>query len=165
MQALNSWLVAYQLWILVAVCMAALLRGAGPERLCCLVLVGIFGVDELYHFFLAEPAMYQTIDIGHAAIDIAAAVAFVFIALRANRLYPLCLAALQILSVVSHPVKTMEDQIGPIAYGILATGPFSLEILTLTLGIAFHIRRTRQYGRYRSWRSSSAHLQLKRQAK
>lgn len=156
MQTLTSWLVAYQFWILIVVCMAALLRGAGPERWSALVLAAMYGADELYHIVLDQPARFNTIDIGHAIIDGGAAIAFVFIALWANRLYTLCLAALQILSLVAHPVRAMEDQIAPVAYGILAFSPFSFEMVILLLGLGFHIRRTRRYGPYRSWRSSSA---------
>jgi hypothetical protein len=80
------------------------------------------------------------------------------VALKANRLYPLCIAAFQIVSLTTHLARDLTGKISGTVYGLLAAGPSYLEILALIVGIALHHRRARTFGSYRSWRASSNRL-------
>ena len=142
---------------LLAVTLAASLRwGAGPERLCAAVIVGMQGADAVLHAVADRGAVYHSVDAGHLAIDVSAALAFLVIAVNANRIYPLWIAALQLISVLAHFARQASETIAELAYAYLAYGPFYLEILVALGGIALHARRVRRTGTYRSWRTSSS---------
>jgi len=141
---------------LLAITLAASLRwGAAPERLCAAVIVGMQGADAALHAIAGRGAFYHSVDVGHLAIDLLAALAFLHIAVNANRIYPLWLAAFQLISVLAHFARQASDTVAGLAYAYLGYGPFYLEIVVVLGGIALHARRVRRTGIYRSWRVSS----------
>ena len=147
-----------QIGVLLLLILIALWRGAGPERWSAAVFIGMFLLDRLYHFVLGSGARYGTMDLGHFCIDSIAAIAFVAIALRANRIYPLCLAALQVVAVVSHVIRAISVAVAGGAYSILMIAPSYLQIAVFGAGLCLHLRRSRTFRHYPSWLVSSAHL-------
>lgn len=142
---------------LLALALAASLRwGAAPERSCAAVLIAMQGVDAAYHIIAGRGAFYHSVDIGHLAIDGFAAVSLLAIALYANRIYPLWMAAFQLISVLAHFARETSAAVAGLAYAYLGYGPFYLELFVLMVGIALHARRIRRRGIYRSWRISSS---------
>ena len=83
-----------QLIALLAFIVLALWRGAGPERRIAGVFIFMFVADRVYHAVLGSGRLLLNADLGHVLIDAVALAAFVWIALRANRVYPLWLASL-----------------------------------------------------------------------
>lgn len=141
---------------LVGLLAAAALRwGAAPERICVATLFTVTFGDPLYHLLLGRGAIYGTVDIGHLVIDVGVAVIFVAVALRANRVYPIWLAAFQLVSVLSHFAREVTASFPKLAYGLMSYGPFYITLLIMAGGLAFHARRAKYLGRYRSWRGSS----------
>lgn len=136
---------------------AALRWGAAPERYCAAVFVTMAVVDRLYHLGVGRATIYTAVDLGHLLIDGGAAIALVSIALWANRIYPLWLAAFQGLAVVSHFTREVSSTIGKLAYAFLTYAPSLFQIVIVAWGIALHARRVRRGGIYPSWRSSSNH--------
>jgi hypothetical protein len=152
------WLNEFDTAMLALVLAAARRRGAGPERLCAAVMVGMEALDLVYHFIVGRGAFHESVDIGHLVIDLAAGAAFLFVALKANRIYPLWMAALQLTSVLAHFAREANPHAAGLAYAYLGYGPFYLELVVLFAGIALHARRVRRKGTYRSWRVSSSRL-------
>jgi hypothetical protein len=150
------WLNEFDAAMLALVLAAALRWGAGPERLCVAVLVGMEAIDLVYHLIAGRGAFYQSVDIGHLVIDLAAAAAFLAVSLNANRIYPLWMAAFQLTSVLAHFAREANPQVVGLAYAYLGYGPFYLELVALMAGIALHVNRVRRTGTYRSWRASSS---------
>src|SRR5690606_37232759 len=110
---------------LLAITLAASLRwGAAPERLCAAVIVGMQGADAALHAIAGRGAFYHSVDVGHLAIDLLAALAFHHIAVNANRIYPLWLAAFQLISVLAHFARQASDTVAGLAYAYLGYGPF-----------------------------------------
>lgn len=147
-------------WLVNAIVVAALLFaswrwGAAPERASAGAILFLLLADRLYHLIAGRGSFYLTLDVGHLVIDAAAAMIFLTIALWANRIYPLWLAALQSLSVIAHFTREASETVGRDAYAILTNAPSVLLIVVLSGGIALHSRRVRRYGSYPSWRSSS----------
>lgn len=147
-----------QFAILLALALACWRWGAGPEKACAIVLLLMKLLDLPYHWISGRGVNFLTVDVGHAAIDVSASVALVLIALRANRLYPLCMAGFQLISLISHLTRAAMEQTAPLAYSILMIAPSYLLIGTLALGLFLHRRRLMRYGPYRSWRSGSVPL-------
>jgi branched-subunit amino acid transport protein AzlD len=132
-------------------------RGAGPERVCGGALLYMALVDYPYHWIFDRSAILASVDLGHAFIDLSTAAIFFLVAIKANRLYPLWLAALQTISFLGHIGRDLSAAINGMAYAILIAAPSYLEIMTLALGVLFHQRRMMLFGTYRSWRSYSPH--------
>jgi hypothetical protein len=133
---------------------AALRWGAGPEKVCAAALVFVTLVDPIYHILVRYP-VFETVDIGHLVMDAGVAAAFIAVALRANRVYPLWLAAFQLVSLLSHFARELTEVLPMLAYGLMSYGPYYIILLILAGGIFAHARRMKILGPYRSWRNSS----------
>ncbi|WFL76127.1 hypothetical protein P7228_08930 [Altererythrobacter arenosus] len=134
-------------------CLAMLRWGGGPERAVALTwLIGIEAVDWVYHAISGANYVLESIDPFHAALDVAVAIAFVIIALYANRLYPLVIAAFQLLSATSHLTRELVESITPIAYAVMVFAPSWGILVAMILGFARHLRRRKEFGDYRGWR-------------
>lgn len=142
--------------LLLAVTVAlALWRGAGPERATGLVLAGMLFADLAYHAIFGTGVDLLTIDVGHAVIDTLAMAALTSIAIAANRTYTLWIGALQILAVLGHVARNLDDAISPLVYAIIHIAPSYFQIGLLLAGTLRHRRRLRRHGSYRSWRTVS----------
>lgn len=127
--------------------------GGGPERW----LIGLFIATMVAPFYL-----FKLFGLGNVAfgpyywlwicIDGVAIVAFVAVALNANRNYPLWVAAFQLVAIGAHAVRGMADAVSPFAYLVLSTGPSYCQLLLIFGGFLRHVQRERRFGPYREWR-------------
>lgn len=141
----------------LVVCLSALFWGAKPERVIALTWLILFeGLDALYHLVWGTNFQLETIDAFHASLDLAGFLIFLFVALSANRMYVLWVAAFQLLSATSHVARELADAISPVAYAVMAIGPSWGILLSLAAGVIAHRRRERVYGEYRDWRWSQS---------
>lgn len=130
--------------LLALVTVYAVRRGGRPERSAAAVLVGIQVVDLLYHTLSGEQGSYHAVDLVHAAIDLAALAAIVWLAIRADRFWTLWLGALQLIAVLAHLIRLLEVGMHPVAYAIFIRGPFWGQMILVALGTWLHARRKRQ---------------------
>lgn len=137
--------------VIALLAIACWLRGAGPEKAASGVLVAFVVADRLYHAIFGT-AVYHTVDLGHFATDLAALAAFGWIAMLANRIYPLWIFSAQIIATSMHFQRLVFANIDPLTYAILYRVPSYLQIALLVGGLAYHARRQRTFGGYRSWR-------------
>lgn len=89
-------------------------------------------------------------------VDVVAAAAFVAIALKANRNYPLWIAGFQLVALGAYLVKTIAPDVSQLALVILIVGPSYCQLLVLLAGFIRHVRRERRFGPYRDWRITPA---------
>lgn len=150
-----SWLLIINLVFVGALSVATLRWGAGPERICVATLFVMTYGDAAYHAILGQGPVYGSVDIGHFLIDIGVAAVFIGVALRANRVYPLWLAAFQLVSVISHFAREVTETFPKLAYGLMTYVPYYVVLLIMAGGLWQHARRTSRHGPYRSWRPSS----------
>lgn len=130
--------------------------GAGPER----VLIGLFIATMVAPYHLFEllglgNAVFGPFAWVYIAIDLFAGLAFVAVALQANRNYPLWVAGFQLVALGAHAVRGMVDTVSPLAYLILAIGPSYCQLVLIFAGFVRHTIRERQFGPYRAWRGNS----------
>lgn len=141
----------FQLVALLVIAVLAIWKGAGPERAVAGVMVGILVSDRVYHLIFGNFSNLAAIDYGHAVIDLVAMAALVVIALRANRMYTLWIAALQLIAFNAHLARELAQGMSPISYLILYVGPSYFQLLVQAIGLWAHRRRLARFGPYRSW--------------
>ena len=131
---------------------AALRWGDLPERLCAALLVAMVIWEILYHYVFMANFVVTDVDFGHFAMSLGAEFGYLAIALYANRVYPLWLASLQLISVLTHIARKLDEGVTGFAYQLIVIAPSYFMILIIAVGIIQHQRRLKRYGPYRAWR-------------
>ncbi|MEM1053876.1 MAG: hypothetical protein AAGI28_17470 [Pseudomonadota bacterium] len=132
---------------------AALAWGAGPERLIATTWLVFFEIlPKLYRAVWSEGYQLEQVDLFYAAMDGIAAAVWIFVALYANRNYPLVIAAMQLLVMAAHLARGLIETISPVAYATMMIAPGWFQLLILATGLTRHVLRQRRYGPYREWR-------------
>jgi len=136
---------------LLLVSLFVLRKGGQPERLVLSSLVISDLVDALYHR-LAGPAQFDVVLPAHLLIDSAMLVCLMWIALRANRAWPMWVASAQLIMMLGHLGKLLEMREAFRGYWAMTQVPPLLQLAFLTIGTAAHVWRQRAIGPYHSWR-------------
>lgn len=100
--------------LLLLTCGYAVWRGEKYERLSGLICIAATVASVLFHSSFGH--RYSNIERGDLMIDTLMLVAFVIIALRSDRFWPLWVAGLQLTMSMSHFFKAIEPALLPIAY-------------------------------------------------
>lgn len=129
----------------------SIVHGGPPEQLAAKVIVIWILVDVSYHL-LFGPSGFREVDPAHLVIDGAELAAIVWLALRANRLWPIFAAAAQLITFVGHVVAMIDNGGMSRAYWAITQLPPYIQLFALVCGVASHARRLRRLGPYRSWR-------------
>jgi hypothetical protein len=140
--------------ILAFCCLYAAIRGGTPEQIGAAIFAG---AAVLTTAALSAPsARWGTVEVGAFAVDIAMLVALFALALRAERLWPLWVTALQLIGTAGHAVHFAIPEVIREAYAfVMAFWSYPMLFL-LVLGTWNHQRRLARFGVDKSWSSSSA---------
>lgn len=137
----------------VGACTYAIRCGGAPERIAGLTIITTLIADPVLH--LVMPATFDSVDPTHLLIDLCRFTVFSALSLRANRYWPICFAALQLLALAAHPARAMEVAIHPVIYAIGAV-MWSYGLLILLISATIYHRRMLARGVMRkSWSNSS----------
>ena len=139
--------------IVVTMTVLAYRRGGPPERIASLFIAGWILTDGLYHV-LFGPSGFTTVDPVHVVLDGAELVAIMWLALRANRLWPLFAAAAQVMCVSGHLAVLIAPDGATKAYWAMTQLPQYIQLTALLAGAYAHARRYQVLGPYRSWRAA-----------
>ena len=107
-------------WIfLLTTCGYAIARGRRYEKLAaitCLIatIASMIGHMLMRHYY---PVDYSAVEISDLIVDTGVLAAFVAIALRSDRFWPLWAAGLQLTISMSHTFKAIEPSLPAIVYG------------------------------------------------
>lgn len=137
--------------IAVAIVLASLRKGGEPEKLVAAVLIATAVLDLVNHAMFGNPVFFA-VNPGHLVIDIWAMIALLWVALRANRGWPLWVSAAQIIVVLGHTSKIIDLSLVRFGYFAMTQLPISIQVCALLLGTATHVRREQLIGRYHAWR-------------
>ncbi len=151
-ETLLEWRVAIQSLCYVIAPMAAFRWGSSPEKSAGLTLFALWSLEWSFVLFVDPTKTLTNIDIGHAMINVVIAIALVVIALNANRLYTMWLAAFQLVALFAHFARAVSASASPVSYETLAVLPSYFQIAIFAAGLHAHHHREKAFGAYRSWR-------------
>jgi hypothetical protein len=104
----------------------------------------------------APGVRFGSVEVGVFLVDLAAFLVFLGLALRAERHWPLWVAALQAIGTAGHAAKLVDPAVIPVAYAfVLAFWVYPM-LLLIVMGTWQHQRRLAKFGVDKSWSSSSA---------
>lgn len=103
--------------------------GGGPERTVAAMLAVAASLDPLLHLLFRLD--FLRVDPTHLIISVMLLGGILVVAMKVIRLWPLWLAAVQVLIVGAHVAKAMDAQIDPVIYAVMTVlwGYISLLIL------------------------------------
>ena len=142
--------------LLVACCIYAFLVGGRPERLGAgIYTVSCFASLFTYILFSTPSARFQSVEVGILVIDALTFVAFIMLAVRANRFWPIWVSALLGLGVLAHFARWAGPEVIPWAYAAVLS-IWSYPILAIiAIGTFNHRRRMARGETDQPWSSRS----------
>lgn len=145
---------AYAYLTILLVCWVyAMLKGGAPER----IGASVIGLGSVLSLVAASSpgARFGSVEVGVFLVDVAAFAVFLGLALRAERHWPLWVAALQAIGTAGHAAKLADPKVIPLAYAfVLAFWVYPM-LLLVVMGTWQHQRRLAKFGADKSWSSSS----------
>jgi len=127
----------------------ALWKGGAPERIVAAGLLSAYVATVLG--WSALPSRFHGLELSVFVVDAALLAMLITVALRADRGWPLLMAALQFDAVGAHFVKLLAPETIRVAYALLITIWSWPTQMLLAVGTWRHVRRVRRQGADRSW--------------
>lgn len=131
----------------------ATLRGGAPER----IGIAILAVGSVLTVVAvsAPASRFGSLEVGIFAVDVAALLGFLVLALRAERIWPLWVTGLQVIGTTGHAIRLVDPHLIRWGYAfVLAFWSYPM-LLLMAFGTWNHHRRVMRFGADRSWSSSS----------
>lgn len=136
---------------LLACCTYALWRGGAAER----IGAGIFIAGFILTGVASWRPNFRSIDVGIFTVDTLMMVAFLILATRSTRYWPIWMAALQAVQVAGHFSRLADQAMIPWVYAV-AQALWSYPMMALLILATWrHHRRLKAFGTDSSWRPSS----------
>lgn len=133
------------LLILALVAAYAFVRGRGDERYAAAICVGATAATHGLMLIIGET--YARVELGLMLVDLLAFIAFVVLALRSDRFWPLWVAGFQLTTISAHAIKAAHLDLLPQAYA--AASKFWVYPIFLTIVVG-------------TWRSHHRRLEAQR---
>ena len=142
--------VEFLLALFAAISLTACVIGGAPERFLGIVFLVWIPLDQIEHQLYGPPT-YLHVDPFHLATDTTVFVLLVWLALRANRFWPIICASAQCVAMGGHAASFLLGASRP-SYWAMTQFSGYVQIIALAAGTWAHWRRKRRIGPYRSWR-------------
>lgn len=139
--------------LLAACCLYAWWGGGAPER----IGAAIFAAGSaLSHFaFLLSSQRFREVEAGILLVDVATFLAFLALAMRANRFWPIWMSGLLGVGIVAHLAMKLSPQILPYAYRFILSAWSYPMLALIAIGTWQHRKQLKACGADRSWSSFS----------
>ncbi|MEN3749149.1 hypothetical protein TPR58_18390 [Sphingomonas sp. HF-S3] len=126
----------------------ALARGGAPERIGVLILA--LAIVASHFAPAAGPVRFKTIEWGVMMVDLAMLSAVLVLAVRAQRFWPMWMAAILVNTIVTHLLMLSPNLI-PWSYSVAIAGWSYPNPVLLAIGAWRHRSRIRLYGADPAW--------------
>ena len=125
--------------------------GGMPERVISSILAANYLTDIIYHLIFSDSS-FRNVDFGHFLFDSLTLGGMIWVGLRANRVWPLCISALQMAPILGHisMIIGLPGLAG--VYWLMTVGINIPELAVLLVGTIAHQRRVPRIGSYPDWR-------------
>jgi len=125
--------------LLYGSCGYALIRGNTDSRVVALA----FLIGNYATYALRSPlaVSYSSVEPGILAIDIAAWIAYTYVALASDRFWPLWVSGLQLTASLGHVLKAIDADLLPLAYAAALRFWSYPILLILAVGVWRHRKR------------------------
>lgn len=130
----------------------SLKRGGEPEKAAMLSQLAAAVLTIAAIHVLPHSATFGSFALALGLVDLGLLVALTAIALRANRLWTIVLAGLQLSTMVVHLSKVLFPALPAASYGIFAQFWAWPMLLTTAVGTYRHAMRVRRFGAERDWK-------------
>ena len=130
--------------------------GGKPERAAILAQLGAFLLSMIAISFHTIAA--QHLPIGLALVDVFLALALTGLALRANRLWPIVLAGMQVATVFAHFARLLAFPLPPAGYVIFVQLWAWPMLIVTAIGARNHRLRVERFGVEQDWKPLWPHL-------
>jgi hypothetical protein len=148
-QAVNYYFVG----LLSACAIYAFVAGGWPERIGAAAYAASVAATHL--LLMTHTGRWHSVEVGVFTVDVLVFLAFIILALRADRYWPIWVSALLGLGLLGHLARWAGPEVIPWAYAVILT-VWSYPILVIiVIGTFSHRRRLARFGADRSWTSSS----------
>lgn len=136
---------------MMAVCFAfAFIAGGRPERVAMSAQLVAFALSLLAMSFTWS--RWQELPVALAVIDVTLALGLTALALKANRLWPILLAGMQIAAVFAHLAMTLSFPLPTAGYAIFVQ-LWGWPMLIVSAGGTYcHKRRVAKHGEEQDWK-------------
>lgn len=118
---------------------AAMVRGAAPERLLAGMLL-VTAAANTVSGLIWGPQEGQTLELIGLLTHALLFLAILGVALYANRIYPLWLGGAQIAALACE-IATFVTVTHPSLYVIMQQAPFYMELVIMAVGLAYHVAK------------------------
>lgn len=140
---------AFYFATLFAACSYGLWAGGGPERAVAATMIA--GTVGTRLTLTAFPQRYRSPEWQMLIVDLLVLAAFVAVATRADRRWPIAVAALHGLSVAAHAVKAIQPEVMRTVYWLMTNLWVYPQLAILAIGTARHRHRLKTTGADPSW--------------
>ena len=135
--------------LLLGSCGYAILRGGAPERITGWLLIGATVLTPLAAGGLAM--RFVQAELGIFVVDVVLLGALTIVALKADRFWPMVLAAMQLDTTAVHILKLVDADLIRITYALMIAAWSYPMLVVLAIGTMRHQRRLAQFGEDRAW--------------
>lgn len=138
-------------WAFLAACSCyIILKGGAPER----TAIGIAIAASVLTWLVASPDVsnrWHHVEIGVFLVDFATLIAFLVLALLADRFWTLWITGIHLIGIATHTAKLLSANVVPWVYlHMQALWAYPI-LLAMVFGTARHQKRLRLYGADNSW--------------
>jgi len=135
--------------LLIATSGYAIIRGGAPEKIAGWPLIAAAALTVVTGW---HPAMFSHVETSLFLVDFVLLATLLVIALKADRFWPLVLAAIQLNSTAVHILKLFDADLIRVTYAVMvAMWSYPMQIL-LVIATMRHQRRLALFGEDRAWK-------------
>ncbi len=134
-------------------CVSALFaarKGDEPEWTVAIILLAALAFDCANHLLFGDPTWFE-VNPGHFVIDLWMLLTLTWVALKANRGWPLWVSATQLIVMLAHFAKLIEVDEARLSYWVMMQMPAVLQVIILIIGTLAHAARRQRVGPYAAW--------------
>lgn len=133
-----------QVILLLLVAALAYFKGGSSEKHVAVVLVSMHVASAIHYLLFSEWGGLVTWPIFRMSLDLVGFAAILYIALRANRWWPLWVGSAQLLAIMAHVFRAIDVSLPMTIYMIMERWPFWAAIIITGIGTVLHARRERE---------------------